>query len=85
LFPLRHHAERFGEPGGRRRGLLALGREVELDPLARAITGEQAALGVKAHLLRRRHVPVLPQDVSARQGRVAAQGDLDRRMNQRRS
>ena len=76
---LRRHAERFGEAGRRRGRLVPLGREIELDPLAGTIPGEEAALGVEPRLPRGWQVPLLPQHVSARQGRVAAEGDLDGR------
>src|SRR5262249_31327207 len=53
-------------------------REVELDPIAHAIGGEQSALGVKARLLAFGEVPVLPQNMRARYCRMAAQRDFDR-------
>ena len=73
---LRRGAERLGEAGGRGRRLLTLGREVELDPSAGAVAGEEPALGVKAHLPARGQVAVLPEDVRAREGRVTAERDL---------
>ena len=76
---LRRHAERLGEAGRRRGRLVPLGWEIELDPLAGAIASEEAALGVEPRLPRGWQVPLLPQHVSARQGRMAAEGDLDRR------
>ena len=76
---LRRGAERLGEPGGYGGGLLTLGREIELDPLAGAVARQKAALRVKPRLLRQREVPFFSEHVRAGERRVAAESHLGRR------
>src|SRR4030095_16431995 len=76
---LRRGAERLGEAGRHRGRFLALGWEIEIDPLAGAVAGEKAALRVEPRLLGRREVSLCPEHVRARERGVAAKGHLGRR------
>src|SRR5213596_2050040 len=75
----RGNAEGGGEPLGSRRERRAGAGEVQLDPVAAAVGGEQAALGGETGLGAVGQVAVLPEHVSAGQRRVAAQRHLDGR------
>src|SRR5207247_7710001 len=77
--PARSHAERGGEAGRRDRGRRWRGGGIELDPLAAPVGREQTALGVEPGMPVRREATLFPQHVRAREGRVTAQGHLDRR------
>ena len=71
--------EGLGKSRRRGRGLLALRREVELDPVAPAVGGQEAALRLEARLTAGLEVSLLPEDVSGGERGVAAQGELDGR------
>jgi hypothetical protein len=54
-----------------------LGREIQFNPFALAVGGEQAAGGVEARLAVGREDTGLPENMGAGQGGVAAEFDLD--------
>src|SRR5437667_686709 len=74
--PARGHAERLSKPRGERAGGGAGGGEIELDPVAVPLGGEQAALSVEAGRGPSGEVPVFPQDVRAGERSVTAQRHL---------
>ena len=71
-------AQRGQQFGGRLGGGGDLGGEIEFDPVAAAVGGQQSAARVEARLGAFGQMAVLPQHVGAGQGGVAAEIHLDR-------
>src|SRR2546428_658796 len=74
--PARGHAERLSEPRGERAGGGSGGGEIELDPVAPPLAGEQAALGMETGRRPGGEVPVFPQDVPPGECGATAQRPL---------